>query len=160
MLRLTTGNHEHWLNTRVKRLYLLGGWLGRAFRCRFRLRGRLSSLRCGLRFGLSCGCFRCGLYVGNECWDDQVIRKGLTFLVSFFALVVFFVDGFFAAAVFLLAAGAFFGAAAGFFVVAALFVVVLDLPRAVFFAGAALVASALPFLEGGWAFCERLNNPL
>jgi len=75
------------------------------------------------------------------------------FLVSFFALVVFFVDGFFAAVVFLVAAGAFFGAATDFFAVAVLFVLVLDLPRAAFFAGAALVASVLlAFLEGGWAF--------
>lgn len=85
-------------------------------------------------------------------------RKGLAFLVSFFALVVFLVDGFFAAVVFLVAAGAFFGAATDFFAVAVLFVVVLDLPRAAFFAGAALVDSALVFLEGGWAFCKRLNN--
>lgn len=83
--------------------------------------------------------------------------KGLAFLVSFFALVVFFVDGFFAAAVFFVAAGAFFGAMTGFFVVGVLFV--LDLPRAAFFAGAALVATVvLAFLVGGWAFCDRLNN--
>ena len=88
-------------------------------------------------------------------------EEGLAFLVSFFALVVFFVDGFFAAVVFLIAAGAFFGAATDFFAVAVLFAVVLDLPRAAFFAGAALVASALPFLEGGWAFCcDRLNYTL
>lgn len=74
------------------------------------------------------------------------------FLASFFALVVFFVDGFFAAAVFLVAAGAFFGAVTDFFVVAVLFVVVLDLPRAAFFAGAALVVSVVFFLDGGWAF--------
>ena len=87
------------------------------------------------------------------------MRKGLAFLTSFFALVVFFVDGFFATVVFLVAAGAFFGAATGFFVVAVLFVVVLDLPRAAFFAGAALAASVdLAFLEGGWAFCRTLNN--
>jgi hypothetical protein len=84
-------------------------------------------------------------------------RKGLAFLVSFFALVVFFVDGFFAAVVFLVAAGAFFGAATDFFAVAVLFVVVLDLPRAAFFAGAAF-AGSLAFLDGGWAFCNRLNN--
>jgi len=75
------------------------------------------------------------------------------FLASLFALVVFFVDGFFAAAVFLVAAGAFFGAETDFFVVAVLFPVALDLPRAAFFAGAALVVSVLlDFLEGGWAF--------
>jgi hypothetical protein len=87
------------------------------------------------------------------------MRKELAFLASFFALVVFFVDGFFIAVVFLVAAGAFFGAVTGFFVVADLFVVVLDLPRAAFFAGAALADSvALAFLEGGWAFCHALNN--
>jgi hypothetical protein len=82
------------------------------------------------------------------------MRRKLAFLVSFFALVVFFVDGFFAVVVFLLAAGVFFGAATVFFTVAALFVDVLDLPRAAFFAGAALETSALAFLEGGWAFCD------
>lgn len=83
----------------------------------------------------------------------------LAFLASFFALVVFFVDGFLAVVVFLVAAGAFFGATTGFFVVAVLFAVVLDLPRAAFFAGAALVATVvLVFLEVGWAFCDRLNN--
>lgn len=87
------------------------------------------------------------------------MRKGLAFLASFFALVVFFVDGFFAAVVFLVAAGAFFGAITDFFVVLVLFAVVLDLPRAAFFAGAALVVSVvLAFLEDGWAFCHRLNN--
>jgi hypothetical protein len=87
------------------------------------------------------------------------MRKGRTFLASFFALVVFFVDGFFAAVVFLVAAGAFFGAVTDFFVVPALFAVVLDLPRAAFLAGAGLVVSvALAFLEGGWAFCKRLNG--
>jgi hypothetical protein len=94
---------------------------------------------------------------GNECWDHQVTRKRLAFLASFFALVVFFVDGFFAAAVFLVAAGAFFAVGTDFFAVAVLFVVVLDLPRAAFFVGAALVATVV-FLEGGWAFCDRLNN--
>jgi hypothetical protein len=92
--------------------------------------------------------------------EPSAHAEKLAFLASFFALVVFFVDGFFAAVVFLVAAGAFFGAATGFFVVAALFVVVLDLPRAAFFVGVALAASVvLPFLEGGWAFCQRLNNP-
>jgi len=74
------------------------------------------------------------------------------FLVSVFALVVFFVDGFFAAAAFLVAAGAFLGAVTDFFVLAVLFVDVLDLPRAAFFAGTALVTSVLAFLEGGWVF--------
>jgi len=72
------------------------------------------------------------------------------FFTSFFALVVFFVDDFFAAAVFLVAAGAFFGVVTDFFVVPALFAVVLDLPRAAFFAGAALVVSVV--LAFGWAF--------
>jgi hypothetical protein len=85
------------------------------------------------------------------------MRKRLAFLASFFALVVFFVDGFFTAAVFLVAAGAFFGVGTDFFAEAVLFVVVLDLPRAAFFVGAALVATVV-FLEGGWAFCDRLNN--
>ena len=91
--------------------------------------------------------------------EPSVHTEKLAFLASFFALVVFFVDGFFAAAVFLVAAGAFFGAVTGFFVVAVLFVVVLDLPRAAFFVGVVLATSvALGFLEGGWAFCHRLNN--
>ncbi len=89
----------------------------------------------------------------------QVVREKLTFLESLFALVVFFVVGFFAAAVFLVAAGAFFGAVTDFFVLAALFAVVFDLPRAAFFAGAAFVVSVvLAPLDGGWAFCGRLNN--
>lgn len=86
-------------------------------------------------------------------------RGKLTFLVSVFVLVVFFVDGFFAVAAFLVVAGAFLGAATGFFVLAVLFADVLDLPRAVFFAGTALVTSVvLAFLDGGWVFCDRLNN--
>ncbi len=87
------------------------------------------------------------------------MRKRLAFLASLFVFVVFFVDGFFTAAVFFVAAGVFFGAVTDFFVVAVLFAVVLDLPRAAFFAGAALVASVvLAFLGGGWAFCNRFND--
>ena len=96
---------------------------------------------------------------GDKYWDYQVMRKGLAFLASFLTLVVFFIDGFFAAVVFLVAADAFFGAATDFFAVAALFAVVLDLPRAAFFVGATLVGTAvLAFLIGGWAFCNCLNN--
>ena len=96
---------------------------------------------------------------GNEHWVHQITRGRLAFLVSFFALVVFFVDGFFTVAAFLVAAGAFLGAATVFFVLAVLFVAVLALPRAAFFAGTALVTSAdLAFLEGGWVFYYRLNN--
>ena len=95
---------------------------------------------------------------GNEHWVHQITQEKLAFLVSFFALVVFFVDGFFTVAAFLVAAGAFFGAATDFFVLAVLFVDVLALPRAAFFAGTALVTSVvLAFLEGGWVFYDRLD---
>jgi len=80
------------------------------------------------------------------------------FLVSFFALVVFFVDGFFTVAAFLEAAGAFFGAADFLAVMAfRLSARALVLPVVAFFAEVGLVVSTaflvdVPFLEGGLVF--------
>jgi len=77
------------------------------------------------------------------------------FLVSFFALVVFFVDGFLAVTAFLVVAGAFLGAA-GFFV-EALSVDGLVLLVAAFFTGTAFLVSGAffagaGFLDGGLVF--------
>jgi hypothetical protein len=84
-------------------------------------------------------------------------------LTSFFALVVFLVDGFFTAAAFFEVAGAFFGAAADFLTVVAFSFDTLVLVAAAFFAGVGLDDSVtffvdVPFLDGGFVFCDRLSN--
>jgi len=79
------------------------------------------------------------------------------FLTSFFALVVFLVDGFFTVAAFFDVAGAFFGAAADFLTVVAFSFDTLVLVAAAFFAGVGLDDSVaffmdMPFLDGGFVF--------
>jgi uncharacterized membrane protein len=84
-------------------------------------------------------------------------RTRLTFLASFFALLVFLVDGFFAVAAFLDVTGAFFEEVADFFAVAAFSAGALVLLVVAFFAEAGLDDSTaffvdVPLLDGGLVF--------
>jgi hypothetical protein len=88
--------------------------------------------------------------------------KGPAFLTSFFALVVFLVDGFFTVAAFFEVAGAFFGAAVDILAGAFAFDT-LVLLAAAFFAGVGLDDSVaffvdVPFLDRGFVFCDRLSH--
>jgi len=83
-------------------------------------------------------------------------------LVSFFALVVFLVGGFFTVAAFLVVVGAFFVYAEGFLVVDAFSAGALVLLADDFLAGAALVFSVAFFVVvlflAGCAFCIGLSD--